>query len=178
MAYSSPSTRSFAGSEHNSSSAGGGAAFSCLPQNRLRLHQRRKSSRKRPPKLRSSRPKYNERLETALMGTSRWVISTLRSKKRPWGQKKNFHIYFFRTRGKMRLIGEVYRSFGTGNRWRPIVDRLPAGASFSSIMRFKLCPGSQDPSRSRTISAAASRQARCASRRLMKLSKRLMERST
>ncbi len=59
----------------------------------LRLVLRRKRSRKRAPKPCPNQPRYNERLETALMGTSRWVISTLRSK-RPWGQKKNFHINF------------------------------------------------------------------------------------
>ncbi len=101
---SSPSTRSFAGSEHISSWAGGGAAFFCLPQKRLRLLQRRKRSRKRPPKPRSSQPRYNERLETALMGTSRWVILTLRSK-RPWGQKKIPDL-FFPTRGKKNPHGQ------------------------------------------------------------------------
>ncbi len=51
----------------------------------------------------------------------------------------------FCARGKMRLRGQVYRSYWTGNRWRPIVDRFGCGASFSSIMLFKLRPGSQDP---------------------------------
>ncbi len=108
----------------------------------LRLVLRRKRLRKRPPKPRSSRLRYNERLETALMGTSRWVISTLRSK-RPWGQKKIPDL-FFPTRGKMRLGGKVYQSYWTGNRLRPIVDRSRFGASFFGIMRFKLRPGSQN----------------------------------
>ena len=51
----------------------------------------------------------------------------------------------FRARRKMRLRGQVYQSFGTGNRWRPIVDRSRFGASFFGIMRFNLRPGSQDP---------------------------------
>ena len=52
-----------------SSSAGGGAVFFGLVQNRLRFLQRRRRSTKRPPMPRSSRPRYNERPETGLMGT-------------------------------------------------------------------------------------------------------------
>ena len=47
----------------------GAADFFGLVQNRLRLLQRRKRSRKRPPKPRSSRPRSNEGPETGLMGT-------------------------------------------------------------------------------------------------------------
>ncbi len=57
------------------------------------------------------------------------------------GAEEKFPYLFFRTRGKRILMGKVYRSFGTGNRWRPIVDHLPIGASFFGIMRFKLRPG-------------------------------------
>ncbi len=59
----------------------------------LRLVLRRKRSRKRAPKPCPNQPRYNERLETALMGTSRWVILRLRSR-RPWGQKKNSRFIF------------------------------------------------------------------------------------
>jgi hypothetical protein len=51
------------------------------------------------------------------------------------GAEEKFSYLFFPTRGKMRLRGKVYQSIGTGNRWRPIVDRFGCGASFSSIMR-------------------------------------------
>ncbi len=57
------------------------------------------------------------------------------------GAEEKFPNLFFSTRGKMRLRGQVYQSFGTGNRLRPIVDRSPFGASFFGIMRFKLRPG-------------------------------------
>ncbi len=59
------------------------------------------------------------------------------------GAEEKFPYLFLPTRGKRILMGKVYQSFGTGNRWRPIVDRSCFGASFSSIMRFKLRPGSQ-----------------------------------
>ncbi len=51
------------------------------------------------------------------------------------GAEEKFSDLFFPTRGKMRLMGKVYQSFGTGNRWRPIVDRFGCGASFFGIMR-------------------------------------------
>ncbi len=61
------------------------------------------------------------------------------------GAEEKFPDLFFSTRGKRILMGKVYQSFGTGNRWRPIVDRIVLGASFFGIMRFKLRPGPQDP---------------------------------
>ncbi len=51
------------------------------------------------------------------------------------GAEEKFPYLFFPTRGKRILMGKVYQSFGTGNRWRPNLDRIAVGASFSSIMR-------------------------------------------
>ncbi len=58
--------------------------------------------------------------------------------------KKTAHASEQQRAGKRILMGKVYRSFGTGNRWRPIADRSCLGAFFFGMMRFKLCPGSQN----------------------------------
>ncbi len=60
----------------------------------LRLVLRRKRLRKRPPKPRSSRPKRGARQAIVVKVKSISAIWMFRSK-RPWGQKKNLHIYFF-----------------------------------------------------------------------------------
>ncbi len=50
------------------------------------------------------------------------------------GAEEKFSDLFFPTRGKRILMGKVYQSYWTGNRWRPIVDRFGCGASFFGIM--------------------------------------------
>jgi hypothetical protein len=49
------------------------------------------------------------------------------------GAEEKFPYLFFPTPGKMRLRGQVYPSYWTGNHWRPIVDRFGCGASFFGI---------------------------------------------
>ncbi len=61
------------------------------------------------------------------------------------GAEEKFPYLFCPTRGKRILMGKVYQSFGTGNRWRPIVDRFGCGASFFGIMRLNFSTRSQDP---------------------------------
>ncbi len=65
----------------------------------LRLVLRRKRLRKGPLMLCPSRPKRSARQAIAVNVKSISAISTTRSK-RPWGQKKKFHIYMFVRAGK------------------------------------------------------------------------------
>ncbi len=81
-----------------------------------------------------NQPKRSARQAFVVKVKSISAIPTLRSK-RPWGQKKIPDL-IFPTRGKRILMGKVYRSYWTGNRGRPIVDRSCLGASFFGIMRL------------------------------------------